>query len=89
MKTALTAFALATGLLAAPAIAQDANMTMDVGLSMLELAAHKELSQYGFGDFDVMDLSLNQLAKIRYVAGASDYSENDRKQQIKQIIGAN
>ncbi len=89
MKTFLAASTIAVGLLSAPVFAQDANMTMDVGLSMLELSADRELTRYGFRDVDVMDLTLNQIAKIRYVATTSDFNDNDRKQQIEQIIGAN
>lgn len=58
-------------------------------LSMLELAAQRELTQIGVTDVDVMSLSRNQLAPNRSAMGSSDYSENDKTSQIKQIVGAN
>ena len=89
MKTLLTAVTLASGLISAPVFAQNSNMTMDISLSMLELAADRELAQHGYRGFDVMSLTLNQLAKIKYVSSASDYNDNERTRQIGQIIGAN
>jgi hypothetical protein len=89
MKTTLAAVALAASLLAGNANAQDlslANRTIDVGLSMLELAADQALKKYGFSDQDVMDLTLTQIAAIKGVTSSGDYSENERKQHIGVIL---
>ena len=68
MKATIAAIAVAASLLGGSAIAQDlslANRTMDVGLSMLELSADVALKKYGFGDQNVMDLTLTQIAAIK------------------------
>lgn len=83
MKRLALAFVLASGAtLAAPAFAQD----MGTALSMLELSAQKELKEYGFGSTDVMKLTLSQLAQIKTIAQASDYSTNEKTRQIQQIL---
>lgn len=86
MKTLLTAITLASSLLAAPAFAQD-TMSMDEGLTMLEQLASKELTQNGITDVDVMGLSLNQIAQIHSVSISADVKENEKAQQLKQIVG--
>jgi hypothetical protein len=85
MKRTITALALAAALSAPGAWAQD----MGEALSMLEIAAKRELVAIGLSDVDPMSLSLSQLAQIRSVMGASDYNENEKALQIKQIVGAN
>ena len=89
MKTTIAAIALAASLLGGSANAQDlslANRTMDVGLSMLELSADVALKRYGFGDQNVMDLTLTQIAAIKAVTSSNDYGDNERKQQIGVIL---
>ncbi len=86
MKTLITAFVLASSLLSAPAFAQD-TMTMEEGLSMLEQLASKELVQNGITGVDVMGLSLNQIGQIHSVSINSDVKENEKAQQLKQIVG--
>ena len=86
MKKTLAALALGATLIAGTASAQDTAMTMDVALSMLELSVDRELQKYGFEDQDVMNLTLNQLATIKHVAGSSDYGSNERAKQIQAIL---
>jgi hypothetical protein len=89
MKTTIAAIALAAGLIGGSASAQDislANRTMDVGLSMLELSADMALSKYGFGDQNVMDLTLTQIAAIKAVTSSGDYGDSERKQHIGVIL---
>ncbi len=86
MKATITALALAASLFGGNAQAQDMSTTMEVGLSMLELAAQHELQHYGFGDQDVMGLTLSQIASINAVATSSDYSDNERKQHIGVVL---
>ena len=86
MKATFTALALAASLLGGAASAQDASMTMEVGLSMLELSAERELREYGYGDVDVMTLTLSQLAGIKAVTSSSDYSGDERERQIGVIL---
>jgi hypothetical protein len=86
MKATLTALALAASVLGGTAQAQDTSMTMEVALSMLELSAQRELKQYGYGDTNVMDLTLTQLAGIKAVTTSDDYSASDRKRQIGVIL---
>jgi hypothetical protein len=90
MKTTIaTTAVVASLLLGASANAQDlslANRTMDVGLSMLELSADMALEKYGYGDQDVMDLTLTQIAAIKAVTSGNDYGDNERRQQIGVIL---
>lgn len=88
MKTMLSAVAIALTLSSGAAFAQNDPATMDVGLSMLELATAREFSKLGI-DVNPMTLSLNQLAAIKGVLGASDYSESDKASQVKAIIANN
>jgi hypothetical protein len=86
MKATITALTLAASLLGGNVQAQDMSMTMEVGLSMIELAAQRELQDYGFGDQDVMGLTLTQIASIKAVTSSNDYSDSERKQQIGVIL---
>jgi hypothetical protein len=89
MKTTIATAVVASLLLGASANAQDlslANRTMDVGLSMLELSADMALEKYGYGDQDVMDLTLTQIAAIKAVTSGNDYGDNERRQQIGVIL---
>lgn len=87
MKRLITALALASAL-STTALAQ-AEPDMDQALSMLELAAQRELRSLGITDVDPMALSLNQLAQIKSVMSSSDYNVNEKSQQIKRIVAAN
>jgi hypothetical protein len=86
MKATFTALALGASLLGGAASAQNASMTMEVALSMLELAAQRELQQYGYGDTDVMTLTLSQLAGIKAVTSSNDYGRAERERQIRVIL---
>ncbi len=89
MKTTIAAIAVAASLLGGTANAQDmslANQTMEVGLSMLELSANMALKQYGYGDQNVMDLTLTQIAAIKGVTSSNDYGDSERKQHIGVIL---
>lgn len=87
-KKTLAAAAVALTLISGAAFAQSTAATMDVGLSMLELAVSREFTKLGI-DVDPMSLSLNQLATIKAVVGSSDYNENEKAQQVKAIIARN
>lgn len=83
MKRLALALVLASGAtLGAPAFAQD----MGEALSMLELSAQRELRDYGFGDTDVMGLTLSQLAHIKTISQSSAYSSNEKMRQIEQVL---
>ena len=88
MKRTFTAALLAASLIggAGVAHAQSNVATMDVGLSMLELAVTNELTRLGIESTDTMELSLSQLAQIRSVFASSDYNRDDKKRQIETII---
>ncbi len=86
MKTTFAALAVVVSMLGGNARAQDMSMAMDVGLSMLELAAQHELQHYGFGDQNIMDLTLTQIASIKAVTTSADYSDSERKQHIGVIL---
>lgn len=88
MQNILAALAVAASLTAGAAAAQSESATMDVGLSMIELAASREFTKLGI-DIDPMSLSLNQLAQIKSVIGSSDYTVNEKKQQVEAIIARN
>jgi hypothetical protein len=88
MKRMIAAFALASALGASAAWAQS-DMSMDEALSMLEIAAQRELTAIGVTDVDPMALSLSQLAQIRSIMGSSEYNENEKAGQIRRIVGAN
>jgi len=88
MKNTLSAIAIALTLSSGAAYAQNDPATMDVGLSMLELATAREFSKLGI-DVDPMTLSLNQLATIKSVLESSDYNSNDKASQVKAIIANN
>ena len=63
-----------------------ANQTMDVGLSMLEFSATRALREYGFGDQNVMDLTLTQIAAIKAVTSSNDYGASEARAQIGVIL---
>jgi hypothetical protein len=84
MKRILTAIAVAASLAAPAALAQDGEM--GEALSMLEIAADRELKAIGITDVDPMSLSLNQLAQIRSVMGSSEYNTNEKANQIRRIV---
>jgi hypothetical protein len=86
MKSTIAALAVAASLFGGAASAQNASMTMEVALSMLELAAERELRQYGYDETDVMALTLSQLAGIKAVTSNGDFDEGERKAQIGVIL---
>lgn len=85
MKRLIAAAAVATALSTSGLWAQ-AEPTMDESLSMLELAAKRELTAIGLTDVDPMALSLNQLAQIKSVFESSDYTVNEQERQVRAII---
>jgi hypothetical protein len=85
MKKTLAAMAVVIAATTGAALAQ----TMDEGLSMLEIAAQRELSKIGMGDVDPMSLTLNQLAEIKTITASSDYSVDDKERQIRAILANN
>src|SRR5687768_12244626 len=86
MKATFTALAVAASMLGGAASAQNASMTMEVALSMLELSAERALSHYGYDDTDVKGLTLSQLAGIKAVTSNGDYDEGERKAQIGVVL---
>ena len=88
MKNTLSAIAVALTLSSGAAYAQNDPATMDVGLSMLELATARQFTLLGI-DVDPMTLNLNQLATIKAVLGSSDYNVSDKASQVKAIIAKN
>lgn len=87
MKRLIVALVLASGL-ATSALAQ-ADPDMDQALSMLEVAAQRELGSLGITDVDPMTLSLNQLSQIKSIMSSSDYNETEKARQIMQVVGRN
>ncbi len=67
------------------AIAQDKDvMEMSAGLSMLETSAERALMKYGI-EFDVMTLTLSQLAEINGAMTGSN-NEADKKAAIEAAL---
>lgn len=67
------------------AIAQDKDvMEMSAGLSMLETSAERALMKYGI-EFDVMTLTLSQLAEINGAMTGSN-NEADKKADIEAAL---
>lgn len=85
MKRLIAAVALATAV-STTALWAQSEPSMDESLSMLEVAAKRELTAIGLSDVDPMSLSLSQLAQIRSVMGSSDNSESDKASQIRRIV---
>jgi hypothetical protein len=59
---------------------------MDVGPSMLEPAADMALKNYRFGDPNVMDLTLDQIATIKPATSIVDLGDCERKQGVGVIL---
>ncbi len=88
MKSPLAAIVLAaTTMTAAPVVAQDSGMAMEMSLSMLELAAQRELQQLGLEDVDVMSLTLSQLSRIRLATSQDDMDQSGQAAQVRNIVG--
>ncbi len=85
MKKILAAIAVASSLFSGAAVAQSDTMTMDVGLSMLELATAKQFSMLGVTDVDPMSLTLSQLAQIKAVVESSEFNVQQKTQQVQSI----
>lgn len=88
MKSTLTAIAVALSLTSGVAYAQNDAATMDVGLSMLELATSRQFTQLGI-DVDPMTLSLSQLATIKAVLESGGYNQREKATQVQAIIANN
>lgn len=83
----LVAAGLAASLVGSPAMAQTSAVgTMEMGLSMLELAAQRELRRLGMPDVDVTTLSLGQLSSIRLILGSDNLDENAQRQQVRAVL---
>lgn len=83
----MAAAGLAASLLGAPATAQTSAMgTMEMGLSMLELAAQRELRRIGMPHVDVTSLSLGQLSNIRLILGNDNLNSSEQKQQVEAVL---
>lgn len=89
MKRLISAAVIATFLSSGAVLAQSDSVSMDESLSMLELAAARELSKIGVTDVDVMTLTLSQLAEIKAITGATDSNGNDMARAVKQVIERN
>lgn len=90
MKSPLAAIVLAaTAMTAAPVVAQDSGMAMEMSLSMLELSAERELRQLGLEDVDVMSLTLSQLSRIRLATSQDDMDQSGQAAQVRNIVGEN
>ena len=89
MKKTLLSFGLAAALSAGAAgiaSAQDTGMTMDLGLSMIELSVGNEFSRLGLGDVDVMSLTLDQVVQLRNILNDSSNHDGDRTQMIRTVL---
>jgi hypothetical protein len=87
MKKTLLALGLAASLSAGAAgiaSAQNTGMTMDMGLSMIELSVGNEFSRLGLGDVDVMSLTLEQVSELRNILNDSGNNDGDRTQMIRR-----
>jgi len=82
MNKLLAAMAVVTAVSTGVAFAQN----MDEGLSMLEVAAERELKAIGLDDVDPMSLTLNQLALIKTITASSDYGVNEKAKQVQAIV---
>ena len=85
MKRALVAILAAMVVSATPLVAV-AQAPMGTELSMLEQAVHNQFGKLGISEYQMEDLTLGQLAEIKQVVGSSDYGDNEKKNQIMQII---
>jgi hypothetical protein len=89
MKKTFLALGLATALsvgAAGVASAQNTGMTMDMGLSMIELSVGNEFSRLGLGDVDVMSLTLEQVSELRNILNDSSNNDGDRTQMIRRVL---
>jgi hypothetical protein len=89
MKQTLLALGLAASLsagVAGIASAQNTGMTMDMGLSMIELSVGNEFSRLGLGDVDVMSLTLEQVSELRNILNDSSNNDGDRTQMIRRVL---
>lgn len=92
MKRSLIALGLAVTLAtvgAGAAGAQSTTATMDIGLTMVELAAGNALRKLGLADVDLRALTLHELAQIRSVFADRDHTATERAEQVRRIIEAN
>lgn len=89
MKRSLIALGLALSLgagAASVASAQNTTATMDVGLSMLELAVGSEFAKIGMTDVDLMSLTLHQLSEIKAILGDNDYTNNEKADRARAVV---
>lgn len=89
MKRTLIALGLALSLgagAAGGALAQSNTATMDVGLTMLELAVGNEFAKIGMTDVDLMALSLSQLSEIKAIFGDNDLTNSEKQERARAVI---
>lgn len=89
MKRTLIALGLAATLTAGAAgmaAAQSNTATMDVGLTMLELAVGNEFAKIGMTDVDLMALSLSQLSEIKAIFGDNELTNSEKQERARAVI---
>jgi hypothetical protein len=89
MKRTFIALALALSLgtgAAGVASAQSNTATMDVGLTMLELAVGNEFSRIGMTDVDLQALTLNQLSEIKAILGDNDLTNTEKQERARAVV---
>lgn len=89
MKRSLLALGLAASLAtggAGIATAQSTTATMDVGLTMLELAVGNEFRKLGMADVDLQALTLHQLSQIKAIFEDRDYTNAERADQVRRLL---
>lgn len=89
MTRTLTALGLALSLgigAAGVASAQSNTATMDVGLSMLELAVGSEFAKIGMTDVDLQSLSLSQLSEIKAILGDNELTNTEKAERARAVV---
>lgn len=89
MKRSLLALGLAAALAtgsAGIATAQSTTTTMDVGLTMLELAVGNEFHKLGMADVDLQALTLHQLSQIKAIFEDPDYTNAERADEVRRLL---
>jgi len=89
MKRTLIALGLAAILgtgAAGVASAQSNTATMDVGLSMLELAVGSEFARVGMTDVDLQSLTLSQLSEIKAIFQDNELTNTEKAERAQAVI---
>lgn len=89
MKRTLIALGLALSLgtgAAGIAAAQSNTATMDVGLSMLELAVGNEFARIGMTDVDLQSLTLSQLSEIKAILGDNELTNTEKQERARAVV---